>query len=221
MICQFVYHVSALAMNTVDAWTRLEVQQEEYCSTIYLSTSTLMTFCVAGNLMAILTLDSRIPVAHQQQKLFPTCELFTTTALALGFTVSVILRWYTCFREQFAFHVMVISLIVVVTIVVLLRLAASGLSLQVDNITPKPTAMPKTSLPHRFMKNKGIVLFAALFLMCVGVSVIQLVSPQAFHAAYHLLIVNAVVGIALPLTFKDFVDSNSELKIEIKTVVTS
>ena len=214
VICQLVYHVTVLVINTVDAWTRLEVQQEEYCSTIYLLISTFMTFFVGGNLMAILAMECRNPTAYQSRVLIPTCELFTTAALALGFTVSVILRLYTCSREQSAFYLMVISLIVVVTIVVLL-LVASGPSLQLHNITPKPTAMPKTSLPHRFMKNKGIVLFVALFLMCVCVSVTQLFSPQAFYAAFYLLIMNAVVGIALPLTFNGFVDSRSELKIGI------
>ncbi|KAL9983579.1 hypothetical protein ACROYT_G005774, partial [Oculina patagonica] len=217
VICQFVYHVSVLVMNTVDAWTKLDVQQGEYCSTIYLLISTFMTFFAGGNLMAILVIESRNTMPYQSRELFPTCGLFTTAALALGFAVSVILR-YACFCEQFVFHVMVISVIIVVTIVVLL-LVASGSTLQVDNTTPK-RSMPKTSLPIRFKKNKGIVLFIALFLICIGVSVTQSsVSPQAFHAAFYLLIMNAAVGIALPLTFKDFVDSSSELENEISLFV--
>ncbi|KAL9983580.1 hypothetical protein ACROYT_G005775 [Oculina patagonica] len=219
VICQFAYHVSVLVMNTVYLWTRLlDVQQGEYCSAIYLLISTFMTIFVGGNLMAILVIESRNPMACQRQELFPTCELFTTAVLALGFAVTVILRRYACFCEQFVFHVMVISVIIVVTIVTLL-LVASGSSLQLDNTIPKPPAMPKTSLSNRFKNNKGIVLFIALFLICTGVSVTQSLFPQAFHAAFYLLIMNAAVGIALPLTLKDFVDSSSELENEISLFI--
>ena len=220
VICQFVYHVSVLFMNTVDAWTRLHVQQEEYCSAIYLLISTFMIFCVAGNLMAVLTVDSRNPVAYQSRVLFPTCEFFTTATLALGFALSVFLRWYACFSEQFAFHAMVLSVIIAVTFVVLLLLAHR--SCVQYNITPTtPLTMPKTSLLSRLKKNKGIVLFVALFLMCIVISVKELVSPQAFHAPCYLLITNAAVGIALPLTVNDLVNSNSELESDMKMIVTS
>ena len=218
VICQFVYHVSVLFMNTVDAWRRLHVQQEEYCSAVYLLISTFMIFCVAGNLMAVLTVDFRSPVTYQSRELFPTCELFTTAALALGFALSIILRWYACFSEQFAFHAMVFSVIIVVTFVVLLLLAHRVY--QTTSLTTKPLPMPKASLPSRLKKNKGIVLFVALFFMCIVISVTELVSPQAFLAPCFLLITNAAVGIALPLTVNDFVNSNSELESDMKIVVT-
>ena len=171
-----------------------------------------MTFFVGGNMMAILVMESRNPVTYQRrEEFFPTCELFTTAALTLGFTVCVVLRCYVCFREQFIFHVTVIGMIVVVTIVILL-LVASGLSLQLNNITTttNPLTKAKTFLPSRGKKNKGIVLFVALFLICIGVSVAQAMLPQAFHVGSYLLIMNATVGIALPFTFNDFVDSSRE-----------
>ena len=175
VICQFAYHVSVLLMNTVDAWTRLNVPQE-YCSTIYLLISTFMTFFVGGNMMAILVMESRNPVAYQiRGDFFPTRKLFVAiSALAIGLTAFIMLRYYACFRQHFTFHVMVvISIIIVVTIVILL-LVASDSSLQVDNISPaklptksltKPLMKPKISLPSFCGKDKGIALFVVLLLM--------------------------------------------------------
>jgi len=79
--------------------------------------------------------------------------------------------------------------------------------------------MPRTSLLTRCKKNKGTVLFVALFLMCIGLAVTQLFSTQAFQALSYLLIMNAVVGIALPVAFDDFIVLSRELENEIKTVV--
>lgn len=220
VICQTVYHVTVLVMNTVDAWTRLDVQREDYCSVVYVLVSTVMTFFVGGNLMVILAMESHNNSVDQSRESLPTCTLFKTAVLALGFTVAVILRCYICFHQQLTFYVMNIGVIVVVTIVVLLLVAcgSSMSSLDLDRITAK-LPMPKTSWLIRCKKNKGIVLFVALFLMCTGLAVTQLFSTQAFQAFSYLLIMNAVVGIALPVIFGDFIVSSSELENKMKTVV--
>lgn len=222
VICQTGYHVTVLIMNTVDAWTRLDEQRVLYCSVVYVLVSTVMTFFVGGNLMAILAMESRntLGSVDQSRDPFSTCTLFRTVVLALGLSVAVILRYFICFHQQLAFYVMNISAIVVVTIIVLLLVTcgSSVSSLNLDHIPPK-LPMPGTPFLTRCKKNKGIVLFVVLFLICTGLAVTNAFSTLAFQALSYLLIMNAVVGIALPVTFGDFIDSSSELEDEMKTVV--
>lgn len=222
VICQTFYHVTVLTVNTVDAWTRLDVQRLEYCSVVYVLVSTVMTFFVSGNLMAILATESRntLESVNQSREPFFTRTLFRTAVLALGFSVVVFLRCYICFDQQLAFYVMNISVMVLVTIIVLLLVACGSTmpSLDLDRIA-RNRPMPRTSLLTRCKKNKGTVLFVALFLMCTGLAVTQLFSTQTFQARSYLLIMNAVVGIALPVAFNDFFVLSSELENEIKNVV--
>lgn len=222
VICQTVYHVTVLTMNTVDAWKRPDVQRVEYCSVIYALVSTLMTFFVGGNLMVILAMESRnnLQSVDQSQEPFSTCTLSRTAVLALGFCVAVILRYYICFHQQLAFYVTNISLIVVVTIIVLLLVAygSSMPSLDLDRITPNRLLL-RMSLLTRCKKNKGTMLFVTLFLVCTGLLVTQLFSTQAFQAFSYLLIMNAVVGIALPVAFGDFFVLSSKLENAMKTEV--
>ena len=222
VICQTVYHVTVITMNTVDAWERPDVQRGEYCSVIYALVSTLMTFFIGGNLMAVLAMESRnnLESVDQSREPFSTCTLFRTVVLALGFCVAVILRCYVCFHQQLTFYAMNISVIVVVTIIVLLLVAygSSVPSLDLARITPN-RPMLRTSLLTRCKKNKGTVLFVALFLMCTGLVVSQLFSTQAFQAFSYLLIMNAVVGIALPVAFDDFIVLSSKLENEMKIEV--
>lgn len=219
VICQTGYHVTLLIMNTVDAWTRLDEQRVLYCSVVYVLVSTVMTFFVGGYLMAILAMESRntLGSVDQSRDPFSTCTLFRTVVLALGLCV---LRCFICFHQQLAFYVMNISAIVVVTIIVLLLVVcgSSVSSFNLDHIAPK-LPMPGTPFLTRCKKNKGIVLFVVLFLICTGVAVTHAFSTLAFQAFSYLLIMNAVVGIALPVTFGDFIDSSSELEDEMKTVV--
>ena len=222
VICQTVYHVTILAMNTEDAWKRLDAQRVEYCSVVYVLVSTVMTFFVGGNLMAILAMESRntLEAVDQSRERFSTSTLFRTAALALGFSVAVILRCSICFHQQLAFYVMNVSVIVVVTIIVLLLVVcgSSMPSLDIDRIVYN-RSMPRTSLLTRCKKNKGTVLFVVLFLMCTGLVVTQLFSTQALQVFSYLLIMNTVVGIALPVTFGDFIALSSELENAMKTVV--
>ena len=222
VICQAVYHVTVLTMNTVDAWKRPDLQREEYCSVVYALVCTLMTFFVGGNLMAILAMESRnsLELVDQSREPFSTCALFRTVVLALGFSVAVILRCYSCCHQHLAFHVMNISMIVVVNVIVLLLVAYGTRipSLDLDRITPN-SPIPRTSLLTRCKKNKGTVLFVALFLVCTGLFVTQLFTTQAFQVFSYLLIMNAVVGIALPVAFGDFIVLSSELENEMKSVV--
>lgn len=220
-ICLIVYQVSILAMNTVGAWKELEVKQHEgHCSAIYLLVSTFMTFFVGGNLMVIVAIESRDPMANRNRELFPTCELLTTALLSLGISLFVMIRWYSSCHQDFAFHLMVFSVIVAITIIVFLLFVASGSCLQLDHTTPKPQKL-KTSLPNLCTKSKGSLIFVALFLMCIGAAVTQYSSPQAFQPVLYLLIMNATVGIALPLAFNDLIYSSSEVENETKIAVIS
>ena len=217
--CQTSYHVTVLIMNTVDAWTRLDERRAECCSVIYVLVSTALAFFVGGNFMAILAMESRntLGSVDQTREPFPTCALFRTAVLALGLSVAVIVRYYICFHQHLAFYLTNISVMVVVTIIVLLLVAcgSSMSSLNLDRIAAK-LPLPRTSFLTRCKTNKGIVLFVALFLMCTGLAVAQIFSMQDFEAFSYLLIMNAVVGIALPVMLGDFINSTSELENEIK-----
>ena len=223
VVCQTVYHVTVLTMNTVDAWKSPDVRRVEYCSVIYALVSTLMTFFVGGNLMAILAMESRnsLGSVDQSRDPFSTCTLFRTAVLALGFSIAVIARCYLCFHPQLAFYVINISVIIVLTVIVLLLVAygSSVPSVDPDRITPNRLMMRRTSLLTRCNNNKGTVLFVALFSMCTGLVVAQFFSTQAFQAFSYLLIMNAVVGVALPVAFGDFIVLSSELENEMKTEV--
>lgn len=216
LVCQAVYQVFVLVVNSVNAWTEPDVQHEEHhCSAVYSSVASFMAFFVSGSLMS-LAVECRSG-ACQELELFGTCALSTTAVLALGFTVSVMIRWLSCFCEDFSFYLMAINLIIAMMIVVVLRVAF-GSCVELDTTTPK-LSMPKTSLMHLCKKSKGTVLFVALFLMCIGVMVTQLVSPQAFQKVLYLVIVNVAVGIALPLTFNDLIGSSIEMEKETRVVV--
>ena len=154
----------------------------------------------------------------QSREPFSTCALFRTVVLALGFSVAVILRCYSCFHQQLAFHVMNITVVVNVIVQLLVGYGAGMPSLNLDRITAT-LLIPRTSFLTHCKRNKGTVLFVALFLMCTGLFVTQLFSTQAFQMFPYFLIMNAVVGIALPVALGDFIVLNIELEDEMKSVV--
>ena len=200
VICQTVYHVTVLTMNIRDAWKMPDVQREEYCSVVYVLVCTLITFFIGGNLMAILAMESRdsLKSVDQSREPFSTCALFRTVALALGFSVAVILRCYSCFHQQLAFHVMNITVVVNVIVQLLVGYGAGMPSLNLDRITAS-LLIPRTSFLTHCKRNKGTVLFAALFLMCTGLFVTQLFSTQAFQMFPYFLILMLSLESLFPL----------------------
>lgn len=103
---------------------------------------------------------------------------------------------------------MAINLITTVTIVLLLHVAFGSCKPQLD------AAAPKVSWIKFCVKNKGTALFVALFIACFGVML-------TFQKVLNLLLLNAAVGIALPMAFNDLNGSGCETEKEIGGLVIS
>ena len=211
VFCQAVYQVFVLVTNTVSSWTGFNALCGEHdcdhCNGMYTSVATFMVFSVSGSLAFFANEPRSVPC--RKRELIPSYATNTTAVLALVLAAFVTIRCrLNRFCEDTLFYLMAINLITTVTIVLLLHVAFGSCKPQLD------AAAPKVSWIKFCVKNKGTALFVALFIACFGVML-------TFQKVLNLLLLNAAVGIALPMAFNDLNGSGCETEKEIGGLVIS
>ena len=213
VVSQFVAQVTLLVVNSVEAWSELDVvtiRHNGSCFAFYNVVSTFAIFFSGGNLLAMVAFYSSYTRSYQYQELL--AKYLPLAAPALGFLGSGIIWWFSCFSQEFASEVIVTAFILAATIAVLFIAWRT----RRYHKTPEST---KTVLFET-------VLLVLVFLMCVGVMTIRISrlplcmagdQARVHEKLSYLLIMNYSVGIAIPLTVTDMNDMiyTDKIKVEI------
>lgn len=222
-VCQCACQVTILVADAVESWKGLQTQPREYCDVFrVLSSSTL--FFQGCNLIAILIIFFDQPKLHGASEL--CYKLKISAALCLGFTGSLI-RWYSCFAQEFLFQ-MVLRVVYVVTVAFVVFLFAYNAR---NNIHDKPedetqqASMKTCSLLWKVFKEHRVpLLFITLLLACFLVILswsFRSVENESQKDVLYLVITRFVVGIVLPVTFTDLIELSKQEENGLKTVITT
>ena len=151
-------------------------------------------------------------------------KLKISAALFLGFTGSAMIWWYTCSSREFVFQmVLKATFAASVAFVILLFAwdARNNIDAQLEVDTQQASMKTCSLLWKVFKENRRTVLFIALSLVCL--LVILSWSPrsadnEALKDALYSVITRFVVGIILPVTLSDLVESSKQEENALKTV---
>ena len=216
VICQFVFQVSILAMNNIEAWSGLDVQHEESCSVFKMASICLNIFLVS-NLVAMLIVAVDHPIIYKNQEVSP--KLLMLVQFCLGFIGSTILWWCSC-SSLHEFESQVIAIIFFVVFLPLLLVTLKKYT-QREQTSEKPGS---ATFCDTLKENKKAYFVTVWLLICCGVVVglgaLPWLSFEEFDVKMIcLLMMNSVVGVGLPVAFNELLDSIYEDEKERKTVI--
>ena len=217
-VCQCVCQVITLVTDAVESWKGLETEPRESCNVFrVLSSSTL--FFQGCNLMAIFIAYFDQPTAYGASEL--CSKLKISAALCLGFTGSLLIWWYNCFLQEFYSHYIALIIIamimfIVTAMFVFLMFAADAWNnnrVELEDTIAEASMNIFSLLCKHFIENKKLTFFITLLLMCL---VILSCSPtQVFKDVIYSFISRFALGIVLPVTLSDLIDSSYENEKEI------
>ena len=216
VICQFVFQVSVLAMNSIEVWSGLDVQHAESCN-VFKTMLICINIFLVNNFVAVLIIAAYYPIMYKNQEVSP--KLLMLGLVCLGFICSAILWWCSC-SSLHEFESQVITIIVVVVFLPLLLVAWTKYT-QLDQTSEKPGL---TFLWDTCSENKKVCFVVAWLVICCGTAIgltnLRWLSFEEFVVKMIcLLMMNSVVGIGLPVAFKELFVTIGEDEREKKTVV--
>ena len=221
-ICQCACQVTILVADAVEMWKGLETES----SNVFRVLSSSMLFFQGCNLIAILIIYFDQPTLHGTSEL--CSKLKISAALSLGLIGSAIIWWNSYFCQDL--HIFQMFSLPVLRFVVSLALVALLFAWDVKNIIhdqveddPLEASMETCPLLWKVPQEyRRPVLFILLLLVCL--LVILSWSPrsaenEALMDALYSVITKFVVGIVLPVTFTDLIESSKQDENGLKTVV--
>ena len=187
-ICQCACQVIILLADAVESW-----KARESCN-VFRVLSSSMLFFQGCNLMAILIIYFDQPTAHGASELWSKLKI--SAALFLGFTGSAMIWWYTCSSREFLFQMVLIVIFVVSVAFVILLFAWDA-------------------------RNNIDVQLEVDFVTCVFIGN-RIWSPRSVENevlldALYSVITRFVVGIVLPVTFSDSIESSKQEENGLKS----
>lgn len=210
-ISQFVCQVTILATNTLKA--SIDFQHEEsLCSAIGLVTMST-NFFVISNFVAMAVVHYHLAVVNFDRELSP--KLVWSVTSAVGFVTSAIISWSACFCQNCVFHVVFsafIWLLSYVTVAIVAWRSYKHIRKQEEQTDPK--ASTKAS-QHGICCGKKTLMYV----VCFGAMVTSVClycyesfegTGKLYKEALYLFAVSFIVGIVLPVSFKDLIESNYE-----------
>ena len=211
-IFQFIYQVTTLTMNTIDAFGGLDAQPEESCSVfkaMMVSVNVLSFF----NLTATAVIYFRPLVQDTNSQLF-SGSLVASVGLALGVIVSLILAWLGCSSySELLFRASIAGLLTCVVAAFLLCIVWLCSRLDRNHPTQKDFAKI-TQLRMCLKENKKTNVLIMVMFLCLAVTFSFYADPNLngtkliLAEFICLLSMNFFVGIALPVYFKDLIESS-------------
>ena len=205
--------------DAVESWKGLETQPRESCNVFrVLSSSTL--FFQGCNLIAILMIHFDQPTSHGTREL--CSKLKVSAAWSLGFIGSAMIWWYSCLSQELYSQYIALIIIVMVMFIataafVVLVFAADSWNNSQDELedTIAGASMNTFSLLCKvFIENKKLAFFITLLLMCLVILSCSL--TEVFKEVIYSFLLRFVLGIVLPVTFSDLIDSSYENEKEIQ-----
>ena len=217
VICQFVYQVSVLAMNSIEAWSGLNVQHEESCSVFKLVSICINIFLVSNlsTMMIVIAVDH--PRAYKNQEVSPKPLLLAP--VCLGFVGSAVLWWCICSSfPEFESHVIAIMFFAVFPPFLLVTLKKY---MQCDQTNEKVNV---ALLWDTFKETKKACLLTAWLLIFFGVVIGLGTSPWSSNKEFDeniicLFMINCIVGIRLPVVIESVYAAYEEEKEETAVVI--
>ena len=219
-ICQCACQVVILLADAVESWKRLETESRESCDILRILSSSMLFF-QACNLMAISINYFDQPTAHGTSEL--CSKLMILAALSLGFTGLAMIWFNNCFSHEFRFQ-LVLRVIFVTSVAFVIFLftleARKNIHVHLDVDTQHSSIKTCSLLWKVFKENRRQLLFITLLLVCL--LVILSWSPRsaenvARKDVLYSVITRFVVGIVLPVTFTDLIESSQQDENGLKT----
>lgn len=230
MIWQCILQVTLLVLNADEVTRAFGEQGQEWCGTNRIL-MTSVGFFMIYNLLAILAVEDHTIVCLERE-LSPTVAMSGT--LTAGVTSCGILLWAGAVTSPALCVSHIASSFASTLMIFLLLFLAFRICTQADHDTVK-SSTDETSLLLSFLsKNKTAVFLTALIaLVCTTLAIFQLLSTvvscvvtsvyaqgsdEEFHEAeflqkiFYLNIIWFAVGIALPMIFRQLIDSSVNAK---------
>ena len=218
-IWQSAFQVMIVVADAVESWKGFDIQPRENCNVFRALSMSTMLF-QASNITVILILfyDHRAANRHGQEV---SSKLKISAALSLGFIGSAMILWY-CFSQEFVVHVSAtVACSVNIIFVVYLFGATSK-----NNIPEQPKDTSKEASKNTFQllwkfckEDKKLVSFIGFLLTCLLVILFDVRLSYHFKEFLYLLMTRFTVGIVLPLTVSDLIDSSYETENEKKVLL--
>jgi len=215
VICQFVYQVSVLAMNTIEAWSGVDVQHDDSCGFFKTSSISVHIFLVS-NFAAVPIIAAYHPIVYKNQELSP--KLLILAPVFVGVSGSAFLWWYSCLLHEGESQTVAIAMIFLAVLLLLLLVTAIKYT-QLDQTSAKQ----KAALLRDSVKEQRKVWFVAAWLLICCAVVVALRSlpwPSLKESKiFCLFMLNSVVGIAMPVAFNCLFESIHDEETTLKTVM--
>ena len=218
-IWQSAFQVIIVASDAVESWKGFDIQPREDCNVFRaLSMSTMLFQACNITVIMILLYDHRATNQHGQEV---SSKLKISVALSSGFIGSAMIWWY-CFSQEFVAHVSaIVACSVYIMFVVYLFMAAWK-----NNIPEQAKDTSKEESKNTFQllwkvckEDKKQLSFIAFLLTCLLVILFDVRLSYHFREFLYLLMTRFTVGIVLPLTVSDLIDSSYEEENEKKVIV--
>ena len=211
-VLQCACQVTILVADAVESWKGFDFQPTGSCNVFRVLASSMLFF-QGCNLLVICIIYFDHSAAHGNRDLCSKLKISAT--LSLGFIGSVMIWWQSCFSPEFISQMaLTVMFIVAVAFVVLLFVEdARNLNIQdslEDTMSPE-SSMKTCSLLWK--EQRRPIIFINLLLTCLVV--ILSGSPhwtenEAFKETLHSFMTKFVVGVILPVTYCDLIESSYE-----------
>ena len=205
VIYQFIYQVSVLALNTIEAWDDLlHVQHDGFCNYFKISSISINIFLVS-NFAGMLFIATFYPVVYKNQYLSPV--LLMLVPLCLGIIGSAVFWWCSCFLHLFELQVVAIIFCAVFLILLLVNWKKYTQVTQLDQTDAnlKTRSLLRYNLILLKENKKACFLGTWIFIGCgVVVSPVQargILSGSSLEEfdMFLMVMMNVIVGICLPI----------------------
>ena len=216
VICQFVYQVSVLAMNTIEAWSGVDVQHGDSYGFLKML-SICVNIVMVSNLAAMSILAAYHRTVYKNQQLPP--KLLILAPVCVGFIVSAIVWWHSYWLHKSESQNLTINIFFAV---LLLLLFVTWIKYtQLDQTSGKLEAGLLWDSDKE--KRKACFVTAWLVISC-GVLIALRSFPwpsleESEEKIICLFLMNTVVGIAMPVAFNCLFESIREEENVSETVV--
>jgi len=216
VICQFVYQVSVLAMNTVEVWNGVDVQHDDSCS-FFKMLSICANIFLVSNLATMSIIAAYHPIVYKNQEFSP--KLLILTPVFVGVTGSAILWWYSCWLHECESQKVAINIFLAVLLLLLFvtwikytQLDQTSEKLEAGLLWDTVTEQRKACFVTTWL-----VIFCAVV---VGLGSLPWPSlEESREKTICLFLMNTVVGIAMPVALNCLFESIHEEENVLETVV--
>ena len=221
-VCQCVFQVAILVVDAVESWKGMETQPRESCD-VFRVLSNSMLFFQGCNFTAIFIIYFDQPTAHGTRKIFSKLKISAT--LCVGFLGFAMIWWYSCFSQQLYSHYIAFTIILMVMVIVtaafaVLVFAANAWNSnqeKLENTVAEASMNTFSSLGKVFLDNKKLTFFITLLLMFLVILSCSL--TEVFNEVIYSFISMFVLGIVLPVTLSDLIDSSYENGKETQKII--